>query len=59
MYRIQHFTPYIYKGLKLLGLPANVFFLQKNMTWKFHNNRLQTEPRLREEGTHNTDTTPH
>ena len=43
----------------LLGLPANVFFLQMNMTRKFHNNILQTEPGLHEEGTHNTDTTPH
>ena len=36
----------------LLGLPANVFFLQMNMTRKFHNHRLQAEPRLHEDTEH-------
>ena len=39
----------------LLGLPSNLFFLQMNMARKFHNQRLQTDPRLHDEGTQNTD----
>ena len=52
MHRIQHFASYIYNGLVLLKFPANAFFLEMNMTRKFHNHRLQTDPRLHEEGTH-------
>ena len=51
MHGIQHFfTSYIYKGLMLFGLSANVYFLQMNMTRKFHNHRLQTDPQLHEIG---------
>ena len=55
MHRIQHFTSYIYKGLMLLGLLENVFFLIMNISRKFHNHRLQTDPWLHEEATKNTD----
>ena len=42
-------------GVMLLGLSANVFFLQMNMTRKFYNQRLQTDPQLHEKGTQKTD----
>ena len=55
----SYFTSYtcIYKGLMILGLLENVFFLIMNMTMtrQFHNNRMQSDPQLHEEGTQNTD----
>ena len=39
----------------LSKLPANVFFLQVNMTRKCHNHRLLNDPQHIQEGTRNTD----
>ena len=55
MERKQHFILYIYKGVMLSRLPANVFFLDVNMTRKCHNHRLLPDPLHLKEGTRNTD----
>ena len=39
----------------LCRLPANVFFLQVNMTRKCHNHGLLTDPLYLQEGTRNID----
>ena len=39
----------------LSRLPANVFFLEVNMTRKFHNHSLLTDPLHLQEGTQNAD----
>ena len=41
----------VFLTLMLPGLPANVFFLQENMTRKCHNHRLQTGSLHHEERT--------
>ena len=55
MQRKQHIILYIHKGVMLSRLPANVFFLQVNMTRKCHNHRLLTDPLHLQEGAGNTD----
>ena len=46
---------HFFQALDGLLLPANAFFLHMNMTRKFYNHRLQTDPWLHEEGTQNKD----